>query len=433
MSSTDLRAEVTRLLSQLIRADTTNPPGNETIAAELLRDYLESNGVACQLYARTPDRANLVARIPGTGEGPSLLLLGHTDVVVADPAEWSVPPFSGEIRDGEVWGRGTIDMKSMVAAEAVTLASLAREGFRPKGDLVFAAVADEEAGTGFGLRWLCEAHPDAVRTDFAINEGGGDRLEFDGKVVYLCATAEKMTTGLVIRVRGRAGHASMPASADNALIKAARLIERLAAFRPQQRLDPEVEAFLCQVVGEVPAPEDAVARARKVDREAAEVVEPLLSFTLSPTKISASEKGNVIPSLCEIYVDCRLLPGESHATVEPVIRAVLGDDVEYDLEWEEAYGGSRSALATPLWSAIESFVQESEPGATMAPLVCPAFTDSHWLRAAFGTAAYGFFPARAMSREQIVNLVHAPDERIAIDDLELGLRFLRHAATKVLS
>jgi len=148
---TSLRAEVTDLLSRLIQVDTTNPPGNETAAAELLRAYLEANGVECELYARVPERASLVARIRGSGDGPTLLLLSHTDVVLADASEWSVPPFSGEVRDGEVWGRGALDMKGQVAASAVAIASLAREGFEPAGDLIFAATADEEVGDGFGL------------------------------------------------------------------------------------------------------------------------------------------------------------------------------------------------------------------------------------------------------------------------------------------
>ncbi len=162
MAATSLRDETVDLLSRLLRLDTTNPPGNETLAAELLRDYLEANGVACELYARVPERANLVARIPGRGDGPTLLLLSHTDVVVADPAEWSVPPFSGEVKDGEVWGRGALDMKGQVAANAVTIASLAREGFQPAGDLIFAATADEEVGAR--LRALL-ALPRAPRRD----------------------------------------------------------------------------------------------------------------------------------------------------------------------------------------------------------------------------------------------------------------------------
>jgi acetylornithine deacetylase/succinyl-diaminopimelate desuccinylase-like protein len=418
-----LKAEATELLSRLIQVDTTNPPGNETAAAELLRDYLQANGLECELYARTPERANVVTRIKGTGDGPSLLFLGHTDVVLADPAEWSVPPFSGEIRNGEVWGRGALDMKGHVAANAVAIASLARDGFKPKGDLIFAATADEEVGDGFGLEWLCEAHPDAVRCDFAINEGGGDRLELGGNVYWICATAEKMSAPFRIRVKGRSGHASMPGIADNALVKAARLIERIAAYEPQRELQPEVAAFL-RVLGA-----DTVEALPQVARE---MVEPLLAPTFSPTMITASQKRNVIPALCEVTVDCRLLPGTTPADIEPTIRQVLGPEVEYDIEFTEAHGGTRSALDTELWRAVESFVAETEPSAKAAPICTAGFTDSHWLREAFGTVAYGFFPAR-MPSELMAALIHSADERVPVDDLELGVTWLRHAAHTLLS
>ena len=450
MTGSALRDETVDLLSRLIRVDTTNPPGNETAAAELLRDYLEASGVACDLYAKVPERANLVARIPG-GSGPSLLLLSHTDVVLADPAEWSVPPFSGEVRDGEVWGRGALDMKSQVAASAVAVASLAREGFRPSGDLLFVASADEEVGDGFGLEWLCEEHPDAVRAAFAVNEGGGDRLELrDGGVVYQATVAEKMSAPFLLRVRGRSGHASMPGIADNALVKAARLVERIAAFRPEPQLGPEVEGFLRAVLGEVPAAVDAVERTRALSPPAADAVEALLGPTFSPTIISASLKRNVIPALCEVEVDCRLLPGQHPDHVEPMIRAVLdagsiaggaddaqrrarGGDVDYELEWIEARGGTRSPLDTPLWRALGEFVAEAEPGARAAPFCCAGFTDSHWLREAFGTVAYGFFPASGtMPAEVAASLIHSADERIPVADLELGVRWLRHAALAVL-
>src|SRR5690348_7918673 len=281
MNATAVRDEVTDLLQRLIQVDTTNPPGNETAAAELLRDYLEANGIECELIAKVPERANLVARIPG-GDGPSLLFLGHTDVVLADAAEWSVPPFSGELRDDMVWGRGALDMKSQVAANAVAIASLAREGFRPSGDLIFAATADEENGTGFGLEWLCEAHPDAVRCDFAINEGGGDRLQIDGATYWICATAEKMSAPFRITVRGRSGHASMPGIADNALVKAARLVERIAGYEPPREIQQEVAAFLRVLDTEL----DALPQTPR------ELVEPLLAPTFSPTMISASQKRN---------------------------------------------------------------------------------------------------------------------------------------------
>jgi acetylornithine deacetylase/succinyl-diaminopimelate desuccinylase-like protein len=428
-----LRAEVTDLLARLIRVDTTNPPGNETAAAELLRDYLEANGVECELYARVPERASLVARVRGTGDGPSLLLLGHTDVVLADPAEWSVPPFSGEVRDAEVWGRGALDMKSQVAAEAVALASLVREGFRPSGDLILAATADEEVGDAFGLEWLCAEHPDAVRCDYAINEGGGDRLELGGTAFYQCTTAEKLTAPFRILVKGRSGHASMPSIADNALVKAATLIERIAAYEPEQEVQQEVEAFARAVLGELPPTADIVGRLRALDEIAGEVVLALLAPTFSPTMISASHKRNVIPALVDLEVDCRLLPGQSPAQIEPVVREMLGNDVEYELVFGDAQGGTRSPLDTPLWRAIESFVDEIEPGAQAVPLACAGFTDSHWLREAFGTVAYGFFPMRTMPAETAATLIHSADERIPVDDLELAVDWFRHAARTMLS
>ena len=436
MSAADtstVRDEVTDLLQRLIRVDTTNPPGNETAAAELLREYLEANGIACELIAKVPERANLVARIPG-GDGPSLLFLGHTDVVLADPAEWSVPPFSGELRDGQVWGRGALDMKGEVAANAVAIASLAREGFRPSGDLIFAATADEEAGAGFGLEWLCEAHPEAVRCDFAINEGGGERVELtDGRPLYEATVAEKMTAPFRLRVLGRSGHASMPGIADNALVKAARLIERISAFRPEPQIGPEVEAFLSILFDELPPAHEVVERIRPLSPVGAEVVEALLAPTFSPTIVSASRKRNVIPAVCELEVDCRLLPGQHPEHVEPMIRAVLGGDVDYELEWIEARGGTRSSLDTPLWRALEEWVAEVEPGASAVPLACAGFTDSHWLREAFGTVAYGFFPSSGeLPPEVAASLVHSADERIPVADLELAVGWLRHAVHAVL-
>jgi acetylornithine deacetylase/succinyl-diaminopimelate desuccinylase-like protein len=427
-----LRAEVVDLLQRLIRVDTTNPPGNETAAAELLREYLEANGVECELHARVPERANLVARLPGRGDGPSLLLLSHTDVVLATEAGWELPPFSGELRDGEVWGRGALDMKSQVAASAVAVASLAREGLAPSGDLVFAATADEEVGAGYGLQWLCEAHPEAVRTDYALNEGAGDRLELAGRALYPCSTAEKATAPFRLCVLGRSGHAALPGIADNALVKAARVVERLAGWRPEPRLEPEVRGFLSALLGEEPDPSTALARVREADPAAVPILEPLLGMTFSPTMISASEKRNVIPGLCELTVDCRLLPGQTRADVELLVRSLLGTEVDYELEWIEALeGGTRSPLETPLWAAVQAFVDEVDSGARVVPMCTAGFTDSHWLREAFGTVAYGFFPARKLPADESARLIHSANERIPVEDLELGLAFLRHAARGV--
>jgi acetylornithine deacetylase/succinyl-diaminopimelate desuccinylase-like protein len=427
-----LREEVAELLRELIRLDTVNPPGNETLAAEHLRGYLESHGVSCALYAKVPERANLVARIPGRGEGPSLLLLSHTDTVLADPREWQLDPWSGELRDGQVWGRGALDMKGQAAASAVAIASLAREGFEPPGDLIFAACADEEVGDGFGLQWLVEAHPDAVRADYCINEGGGDRLVLDGRVFWVCSTAEKMSSPFRLTVHGRSGHASRPGIADNALVKAAPIVERLGAFEDEPELGQEVEAFLRAVCGEVPEPMKAVSAARSVHPLAGDIIEPLLGTTLTPTMITASQKRNVIPNRCEVTVDCRILPGHSQAEVEAKI-AYLLENAEYELEWIEGQGGTRSPVDSPLWGVVESFVAEIEPEAKTVPLLLSGFTDSHWVREAFGTVAYGFFPMRTMDSEVAARLIHSADERIELDDLELGLRFLRHAALEVAS
>ncbi|MGZ4417133.1 MAG: M20/M25/M40 family metallo-hydrolase [Gaiellaceae bacterium] len=433
MATISLRDEVTELLQELIRVNTTNPPGNETAAAEVLREYLEESGAPVELYARVPERANLVARIPGRGDGPTLLFLSHTDVVLADPAEWSADPFGGELRDGAVWGRGALDMKGQVAASAVALASLAREGFEPAGDLIFAATADEEVGDGFGAQWLCETHPEAVRCDFLINEGSGERLELGGKPFYTCSVAEKMSAPFRLRVRGRSGHASMPGIADNALVKAAPLITALGEYVPEQHLTPEVEALLEAVTGERPAsPEEALERAREIGEFFAEMVEPLLSLTLAPTMISASQKRNVIPAICDVIVDSRLLPETTPAEQHAVVRSVLGDG-DYELESLEAHGGTRSPIQTPLWDAIAGWITEVEPEARPAPICVAGFTDSHWFREAFGTVAYGFFPLRVMDAELAARLIHSADERIPVEDLELAVSFMRHAAQAMLA
>jgi acetylornithine deacetylase/succinyl-diaminopimelate desuccinylase-like protein len=417
MAAVSIRDEATELLQGLLRADTVNPPGNETRAADLLRAYLEGAGVECELYAKVPERANVVARIPGRG-GPTLALISHTDTVRADPEEWTVDPWSGELRDGEIWGRGALDMKSHVAAAAVAVATVAREGLVTAGDLIFVASADEEVGDDFGLSWLCANHPDAIRAEYCVNEGGGDRLLIGGRPAYLCGTAEKMSSPFLLRVHGRSGHASMPGIADNALIRAARLIERLAEYRPKTRVLPEAEAFLRLVGTGDPAELDPPLKA---------IVEPMLSHSISPTMIEASKQRNVIPAVCDVVCDCRLLPGETQAEAEAEIRAALGED-NYGFFWLEGVGGTASPLDTPLWSAIESFVAAEEPGAVLAPIVNAGFTDSHFMREAFGTVCYGFFPMRAMSSELASALIHSADERIPVDDLELGTRFLLHVA-----
>jgi len=319
-------------------------------------------------------------------------------------------------------------MKNQVAASAVAFTSLWREGFRPAGDVILVLHADEEVGDDFGMSWLAREHPDLVRADFALNEGGGERCVFGGNVYYLCAVGEKMSAPFQLRVHGRSGHASVPSIADNALVKAARYVEALGRYEPPQQVIPEVQTFLQAVLGEMPPLGQALARARALHPLAAELVEPLLSFTLSPTMIEASKQRNVIPALCSVTVDCRLLPGMTPEDVEPLIRAALGEG-SYELEWIERFGGTRSPVGTPLWESLGRWVGALEPGARLVPTVCAGFTDSHWLREAFDTVAYGFFPMRAMDPELAARLIHSADERVPVADLELGVEALRAAIT----
>jgi acetylornithine deacetylase/succinyl-diaminopimelate desuccinylase-like protein len=231
-------------------------------------------------------------------------------------------------------------------------------------------------------------------------------------------------------VRGRAGHASVPGIADNALVKAAPLVERLGRIRPERRIGPETNAFLEAIAGRTPDLDELDGLLESLPPDVAAVVEPMLGLTVSPTQIAASRARNVIPALCEVTCDCRLLPGQSWAEAEAEVRAWLGEG-DYELEQIESVGGTRSSVHTPLWEAIAGWVAREEPGATLAPVVLSGFTDSHYLREAFGTIAYGFFPLRTMSSEEASLLVHSADERIPVDDLELGTRFLVDVARAV--
>ena len=207
-------SDVVDLLRNLIRVDTSNPPGRETPAAIVVRDYLSAAGLDAELVAKDPERANVVARLRG-GDGPTLAFLGHLDVVPARRERWSVDPFGAELRDGEVWGRGAVDMKCWVAASCAALASLARDGFEPAGDVVFIGSVDEEQGNaGVGMPWLVEARPD-IRTDFSVNEGAGERFEVDGRAYYTLAAGDKAGTTATVRFRGRAGDPSARVAAEN--------------------------------------------------------------------------------------------------------------------------------------------------------------------------------------------------------------------------
>ncbi len=429
MIATDLRTEVSTLLAELIRIDTTNPPGNETAAAEHLAAYLMDAGVEARLVGRVPERANLIARIPGRGSGPSLLMLSHTDVVLAEPDDWSVPPFSGLDRDDQIWGRGALDMKGQVAAETVAFAALAREGWQGNGDLILCSVADEEAGDGFGAMWLADVHPDLVRANYVINEGGGERVVHEGRVAYTVTVGEKMCSGFEITVHGRSGHASMPSTADNPVVKLAPVIERIERMPRPTRDLPELRAFLSAIGAEGADPSDLVARVRDGNRVLAALMEPMLGAVITPTGLVASSKLNVIPGRCVLRCDARILPGQTPDELRSAVDAALAG-LDYEFAFIEAAGGTASPVDTPLYTAIQHFLPEVEQGAVAAPTICSGFTDSHFLREATGCVAYGFMPMRS---DPLVwgPLVHSADERIAKDDLELGARFFMHLAREI--
>jgi acetylornithine deacetylase/succinyl-diaminopimelate desuccinylase-like protein len=314
MIDTALQDEAIGLTRDLIQVDTSNPPGNETPAAMVLKAYLEANGVECEIVARDADRANLVARIPGNGSGPSLALLGHTDVVPADAQDWKRPPFSGELDDdGYLWGRGAVDMKNETATRAVAMAALAREGFQPNGDLLYIAEADEEDGTHpVGMVWLVEERPD-LATDYSINEGGGDRqILVDGRVVVPICVGEKACLPAMVTALGEAGHASTPTAGANAVPRLATLIERLANHRPKRRMLPETRAMLEALLGDVGDDLDAaIARACALHPGFPDLIPPLFSVTIAPTRLFGSSARNVMPGRASVECDCRILPGDT--------------------------------------------------------------------------------------------------------------------------
>jgi acetylornithine deacetylase/succinyl-diaminopimelate desuccinylase-like protein len=429
MIETDLRAETARLLADLIRIDTTNPPGNETPAADHLAAYLGEAGVHAELHGRSPARQNLVARLPGTGDGPSLMLLGHTDVVLADPGEWSVPPFSGLERDGHLWGRGALDMKGQVAAEAVAVAALAREGWSGGGDLIYCAVADEEVGDGWGLPWLIEHHPDLVRADYVLNEGGGERVTHGANVAYTVGIGEKQCSAFAVTTRGKSGHASVPGASDNALLKLIPVLERIDRMAPPTHDLPELHTFLRSIGADDSDPRRLMESVRGPNPLLAEMIEPMLGATVAPTGMSASAKINVIPGRAQLRCDCRILPGMTQADVEGAVREALAG-LEYEFEFIERDGGTMSSPDTPLYAAIAEFLPQLEPGATAAPVICSGFTDSHWMRGAFGSVAYGFMPS-TMDPMLAGSLIHSADERIPLADLDLAVRFFGHVARSI--
>ena len=435
-------AEAQELLSRLVAFNTVNPPGNEREAQEFLADHLAQAGFDCELLGAEPGRPNLIARLrPADGppadepaaQGPTLCFLGHVDTVLADPSEWTHDPWSGEVADGFLWGRGAIDMKSQVAAEIAAAASLARSGWRPAGgELLIAAVVDEETGGSLGAEWITRTHPEKVRCDLLVNEGGGGSFQYAGKRFYGVCCAEKGVFRFTVTTDGVAGHASMPGMGDNALLKMAPVLARLAQRQPSYELTDEPRELL-RALGE--DPDDAagsVARLAAAEPMLATMFEPMLGVTFTPTRISASEKINVIPSRAELKVDCRVPPGLGEEQVRRGISEVLGDQ-GFRVEFTERVVGNRSPMSSQLMDMIIDWIGQRDPGATAVPLILPGFTDSRHFRTAFPECvAYGFFPQRHQSLLQTAPLMHAADERIDVRDLQFATEFYADLATHAL-
>jgi len=432
--ATDLQHATTELLRRLIRFDTVNPPGNERLLQEFLLGELTSAGFECELLGAVPERPNLVARLRGPEDGPTLGLLGHVDTVLANPEEWTHHPWSGDLADGFLWGRGALDMKSQVAAEVVAAISLARSGWRPaRGELLICAVVDEETGGALGAQWITETHPDKVRCDYLINEGGGPFFEYGGARRYGVCCAEKGVFRFKLITDGVAAHASLPKMGDNALLKLAPLLERLGARQPSYAITDIPAAFL-RGLGEDPDdPAGAVERLRATDPRLATMYEPMLGVTFTPTRAAASEKVNVIPSRAEIHVDCRVPPGLGEDQVRQAIDEVLGVQDDFRVEFTERKVGNGSPLDSPLRQAIDDWIAANDPGAVTVPVILPGFTDSRWFRAAFpDCVAYGFFPHRHQSMLEAAPLVHGADERIDVRDLGYAARFYADTARALL-
>jgi acetylornithine deacetylase/succinyl-diaminopimelate desuccinylase-like protein len=430
----DLQQETTALLQRLIRFNTVNPPGNERAAQESLAGDLRDAGFEVDLLGAEPARPNLVARLRGAADGPTLCLLSHVDTVLATAPDWTHDPWSGDVADGCVWGRGALDMKSQTAAEVTAALSLARAGWRPaRGDLLVVVLVDEEVGGELGAMWICDTHPDKVRCDYVLNEGAGAVFPYDGGRYYGVCVAEKGVFRFRLTTDGVAGHASIPKIGDNALLKMAPLLARMGARQPGFDLTDGPRALL-ESLGLEPNgdPDAALERLRARDAHLALLVEPMLGVTLAPTRISASEKINVIPASAELRVDCRIPPGlgEEHALAR--IREVIGDE-GYRLEFTERVPGNQSPVGSPLMEAIERWVGEHDAGARVVPTILPGFTDSRTFRAAFPDCiAYGFFPQRHMTLYDTAPLIHSADERIDVRDLGFAATFFRDVCKDLL-
>jgi acetylornithine deacetylase/succinyl-diaminopimelate desuccinylase-like protein len=426
------RHETTTLLQDLLRFDTTNPPGNETPCVKYIAQVLKRDGIDSIIFESAPGRGNLVARLKGDGSLPPLLLMGHVDVVPAEADKWQQPPFSGALVDDVVWGRGATDMKQMVAMELMVFLLLKRANVPLKRDVILMANADEETGGRLGAGWMAQNHPDLIRAEYAINEGGPTSLVVDGKVFYVCSTAEKGSARFTLRGRGQPGHASQPHK-NNSILPLAkaltRLIENPLPLRITKSARAQLEAMAKYVndgqranllglldeatyeksLAALPLPEPQKRRINAAMRN-----------TAVPTILKAGSKINVIPAEAECQVDCRILPGTTLESLEQELRAVIGDEVE--IEFGPIYPALESDPDSPLFETIRQVIEAHEPGATLIPGLITGGTDAKSI-STLGTKVVGFVPMR-YEGASMTGLAHAHNERVSVANLDFGVRVL---------
>ncbi|HET7339943.1 MAG TPA: M20/M25/M40 family metallo-hydrolase [Methylomirabilota bacterium] len=428
-----LTGQTVDLLQQLIRNqcvnDGTPASGQEVRTTDTLRAYLAGSGLDLEVYepAAAPGRASLVARIEGSDPtAPTLCLMGHTDVVPITPEHWTRDPFGGELVNGEVWGRGAVDMLNLTASQAVALRTLARRGWRPRGTLVYLACADEEAGGALGAGHVVKRHWDALKANYLLTENGGTVSTSGGELNVTVHVGEKGVAWRRLRVKGTPGHGSMPYGADNALVKAAHVVSRLADYRPAPYVDDLWRAFVGSLALE-PEVKAALVDPSRVDEAIARLPGALARLawsnthtTFSPNLCRGGVKTNVIPDVVDIEVDIRTVPGEDEDEVRRHLDKALADlseQVEVDRLFSKP--ASVSPTGTPLWDVLGRVVGAHYPGAKLLPRLIVGFTDAPYFRER-GAIAYGFgLFSRALTAEAMGSRFHGNDERVDVASLAL--------------
>jgi acetylornithine deacetylase/succinyl-diaminopimelate desuccinylase-like protein len=432
----EIEQEITRFLSDLIRINTTNPPGKETAAAAFIAQFLAREGFKSEIIESAPGRGSIVSRLKGSGEKPNLLLLSHLDVVAANPAEWTVDPFAGTVKDGYVYGRGAYDMKGMTAVEVFTLLLLKRNNVPLKGDIVLAATADEEKGGEEGAGYLLSHHKEKVWCPYVLNEGGGLAIPQKKGNVYPVQTAEKGILWFKIKAKGTPGHGSTPNTADNAMIRMHKVITILGEYQPETiyvptlrqflaeiaKINPDLKADFSRLLSNPKQSEQILDELAKTNKGLAEEIRPRTKTSITPTIIHGGVKENIIPSECEAVFDCRVLPGESVDETLSLIKNLLRDVGMDKLNFEiiQIHDGNESTIQTPLYSTISNVLKEFEPNCGVTPTLTTGGTDSRFFRET-GSVCYGFHPMRPDEPNDLLEKrMHGIDERITIENLVFG-------------